>query len=612
MRERLLRRRGAGRRSGGGGGGGGHPRFEPPPARPPQNADGERRAPGGGRGWGPPPPRGGFGERWGPPPPPPPRGVQRCPAEQGALLTGRVQTIVPYGAWVILPALPPDLRGRPRSGLVHVSEIRPREEGRVEDVGEVLKAGQEIRVVVLEVYVEAGDMRGPPREKIRLSMAGADQDTGKLKEGYRLPPPRFSGPRGEGDIGKMDVDASGRSAGERMFSNRGGSGAGAGAGAGWRQGGRFKSKPDYFADRAKRRTELRVQQDGGKTWRDNDGPLYTEQHPFARSVWGRSPSPEAANQVPGGGDAKAKGKNQDSHASESGSSRNSSSSSSTSGTTSSSSEESRRRHRSRRRRGSSSRGRKHGRSRKRRRSPSSDSSTGSSSGSSRSSSSASSRDKRRHSGRDRRRRRRSYSSSKDSIPTKIELEVQNDDSGSGNEKNEAPKEKLVSAVARSAELADKDKIGGVEFERENEVGSDSDDDMGPMPLPQANAGGGTAASSANAYGGALLPGEGEAIAQYVQQNLRIPRRGEIGYSQNEIETYEKSGYVMSGSRHARMNAVRLRKENQVYSAEEQRALALITMEENQQKEAALIQDFRVMLEEKKDAKKRKKDRDGDA
>ena len=44
---------------------------------------------------------------------------------------------------------------------------------------------------------------------------------------------------------------------------------------------------------------------------------------------------------------------------------------------------------------------------------------------------------------------------------------------------------------------------------------------------------------------------------------------------------------MSGSRHARMNAVRIRKENQVYSAEEQRALALITLEENQQKEAAL-------------------------
>jgi hypothetical protein len=65
-----------------------------------------------------------------------------------------------------------------------------------------------------------------------------------------------------------------------------------------------------------------------------------------------------------------------------------------------------------------------------------------------------------------------------------------------------------------------------------------------------------------------------------------------------VEQYEKSGYVMSGSRHARMNAVRIRKENQVYSAEEQRALALITAEENQQKEAQLLQDFRTMLKEK--------------
>ena len=32
--------------------------------------------------------------------------------------------------------------------------------------------------------------------------------------------------------------------------------------------------------------------------------------------------------------------------------------------------------------------------------------------------------------------------------------------------------------------------------------------------------------------------------------------------------------VMSGSRHRRMNAVRIRKENQVYSAEEKRALAM--------------------------------------
>ena len=41
---------------------------------------------------------------------------------------------------------------------------------------------------------------------------------------------------------------------------------------------------------------------------------------------------------------------------------------------------------------------------------------------------------------------------------------------------------------------------------------------------------------------------------------------------------------MSGSRHARMNAVHIRKENQVYSAGEQRALELVTLEGNQQKE----------------------------
>ena len=68
-------------------------------------------------------------------------------------------------------------------------------------------------------------------------------------------------------------------------------------------------------------------------------------------------------------------------------------------------------------------------------------------------------------------------------------------------------------------------------------------------------------------------GEGKAIAQYVQKNMRIPRRGEVGWQGDEIERLETVGYVMSGSRHARMNAIRIRKENQIYSAEEKRALA---------------------------------------
>ena len=90
-------------------------------------------------------------------------------------------------------------------------------------------------------------------------------------------------------------------------------------------------------------------------------------------------------------------------------------------------------------------------------------------------------------------------------------------------------------------------------------------------------------------------GEGDAIAQFVKQNLRIPRRGEIGWVGEDIEKLEVDGYVMSGSRHARMNAVRIRKENQVYSAEEKRALALITFEEKQQKESKIVGDFRAML-----------------
>eukprot|EP00934_Nitzschia_sp_Nitz4_P002498 Nitzschia sp. Nitz4//scaffold307_size21646//12928//13329//NITZ4_008598-RA/size21646-exonerate_protein2genome-gene-0.16-mRNA-1//1//CDS//3329547139//2488//frame0 len=127
-----------------------------------------------------------------------------------------------------------------------------------------------------------------------------------------------------------------------------------------------------------------------------------------------------------------------------------------------------------------------------------------------------------------------------------------------------------------------------------------------MPLPQSNAAGGGANQDNASYGKALLPGEGQAIAQYVQQNLRIPRRGEIGYTGDDIDHFEKSGYVMSGSRHQRMNAVRIRKENQVYSAEEQRALALVTMEENQQKEAQLMEDFRIMLKEKQRTREKAK------
>lgn len=38
------------------------------------------------------------------------------------------------------------------------------------------------------------------------------------------------------------------------------------------------------------------------------------------------------------------------------------------------------------------------------------------------------------------------------------------------------------------------------------------------------------------------------MAAYVKEGKRIPRRGEIGLSGDQIATFEDAGYVMSGSR----------------------------------------------------------------
>ncbi|KNA22574.1 hypothetical protein SOVF_032480 [Spinacia oleracea] len=112
--------------------------------------------------------------------------------------------------------------------------------------------------------------------------------------------------------------------------------------------------------------------------------------------------------------------------------------------------------------------------------------------------------------------------------------------------------------------------------------------VGPQPLPKAE--------GHISYGGALRPGEGDAIAQYVQQGKRIPRRGEVGLSADEISKFETLGYVMSGSRHQRMNAIRIRKENQVYSAEDKRALAMFNYEEKAKRESKVMTDLKRLVQ----------------
>lgn len=132
------------------------------------------------------------------------------------------------------------------------------------------------------------------------------------------------------------------------------------------------------------------------------------------------------------------------------------------------------------------------------------------------------------------------------------------------------------------------------IEKKKEKSKEGDNSaVGPMPLMQE---GGN--QEIRDFGGALLPGEGEAMAQYVKEGKRIPRRGEIGLTSDEIASFEDSGYVMSGSRHRRMEAVRLRKENQIYSADEKRALAMFNYEERSKRENKILSDFREMIHQK--------------
>ena len=125
----------------------------------------------------------------------------------------------------------------------------------------------------------------------------------------------------------------------------------------------------------------------------------------------------------------------------------------------------------------------------------------------------------------------------------------------------------------------------------SEINDDEEDLIGPQ-LPSK------VSLTHKEMGGALLPGEGSAMAAYVADGKRIPRRGEIGLTSDEISKFEVEGWVMSGSRHRRMEAVRLRKENQIYSAEEKRALAMFSKEERQKRENKILGQFRDLVTDK--------------
>lgn len=142
------------------------------------------------------------------------------------------------------------------------------------------------------------------------------------------------------------------------------------------------------------------------------------------------------------------------------------------------------------------------------------------------------------------------------------------------------------------ELRDKQKARQKNTSDRDEGGSDSDDSqVGPVPKSGVQL-------NVKDYGKALLPGEGAAMAAFIAEGKRIPRRGEIGLTPDEIVKFEDVGYVMSGSRHRRMEAVRMRKENQLYSADEKRALQMFNKEERSKRESKILSQFREMVKAK--------------
>ncbi|OCF61947.1 hypothetical protein L486_01612 [Kwoniella mangroviensis CBS 10435] len=148
--------------------------------------------------------------------------------------------------------------------------------------------------------------------------------------------------------------------------------------------------------------------------------------------------------------------------------------------------------------------------------------------------------------------------------------------------SEKDKQKIESHYYKSPEKVVQKKL-------ENES---DDEEIGPQLPTEAKEKGMDRSAFAH-----MRPGEGEAMALYAESGQRIPRRGEIGMEASTIEKFEQSGYVMSGSRHQRMNAVRMRKENQVINEAEKRAILKLQREEKEKKEGMIITQFKEMMEE---------------
>lgn len=208
--------------------------------------------------------------------------------------------------------------------------------------------------------------------------------------------------------------------------------------------------------------------------------------------------------------------------------------------------------------------------------------------------------------RKRKRKKKKSKKSKKHKKEEADSEGESESDGSAHEETEEKKKKKShkkkskkkrSKVVSSSDSSDESESESASEDEHNEVwvekqrSENAEFFIGPLPPLSAMDGGDRPMN----YGHALLPGEGAAMAEFVKAGKRIPRRGEIGLTSDEIASFESQGYVMSGSRHRRMEAVRLRKENQIYSADEKRALASFNKEERSKRENRILAGFREMI-----------------
>ena len=208
-----------------------------------------------------------------------------------------------------------------------------------------------------------------------------------------------------------------------------------------------------------------------------------------------------------------------------------------------------------------------------------------------SSSSESEKDKKKHK-KSSKKSKKKHSKSKKKKSKKKKSKKRRESSSSSESSEESENEQWVEKNADKKEARTSSK---------RKVSQDEDDDeeiVGPISKNSNSL-------NQKDFGRALLPGEGAAMASYVLEGKRIPRRGEIGLTSDEIESFEKVGYVMSGSRHRRMEAVRIRKENQIYSADEKRALASFSREEREKREKIILSKFKDIITAKTSAANKK-------